>query len=143
MKVTGEPPTMTVSLKGEVPRALEEGFDRFDIKPGMLVSSHAKQGKNGPYVDVPLKLKASTMQQMAKNIEKTTKKGGVMAAIAETMRSNAGATGAIRRISARSKPSSWIHAGFKGIHAFVAIGEEIRSKAREIINSNIRKGLGR
>lgn len=59
-----------VTLVGTVPNAMEQGFDAFDIKPGLLGSPKVKHGKSGkPYIDVPFRWGrpgAKTVQAMSK-----------------------------------------------------------------------------
>ena len=52
--------SFSVSLKGALPLALENGYAAFDIKTAML--AHGKVGKNGSrYVDVPFQHKRSEL----------------------------------------------------------------------------------
>lgn len=124
------PASLTVAVKGKVPEALEQGFAPFDMKPALLAGRNVKQGKNGPYVDVPLKPKASEVQQLAKEVGGKRKN-----AVAELIASNT----KIRRISANSPPKSWIHPGFKGIHALVKLADQIRDGVLAIVKDHLKK----
>lgn len=130
--VQENPPSLKVVIRGEVPNALEEGFAGFDIKPGLLDSPRAKESKTGgKYIDVPLKPKKSELQKLAQDIGAKGK-----TALAMLTKSNT----AIRRVSDRSKPSSWMHPGFKGIHAIEALGDWIRKTTMEIVSRHLKNG---
>jgi hypothetical protein len=58
LSVSHKPGKSEIKLSGWLPNALEMGLSPFDIKKGLLRSPKAKQGKNGPYITVPLPLKA-------------------------------------------------------------------------------------
>lgn len=47
-----------VALVGKLPNMLEQGFDPFSIADVMLQSPNIKEGKEGPYIDVPFRHKS-------------------------------------------------------------------------------------
>jgi hypothetical protein len=54
--VIRQPGSFAITLVGKVPNMMEKGTGPFDMKPGLLGSKNAKQGKNGgTYIDVPFR----------------------------------------------------------------------------------------
>ena len=69
--------TLTVRTEG-LAELFDSGWDHFDMKPGMLRSPRAKQGRDGKFIDVPLKFKAgSPLAQMVEQIQKNVKSGTI------------------------------------------------------------------
>jgi hypothetical protein len=152
---TEKPLEIRVSLDGELPNALEEGYPSFDIKPGLLAGGSVKQGKNGPYVDVPLRHAASSVRGGIKNIltklsgaaDETS--GGILARLPTHVKVKKQQRGLVkttegyrtfRRVSFNSSPQSWIHPGFGGIHAARALTRELTTNIMAIVRSFLRKG---
>jgi len=149
---------LTVELVGPLPNALEHGYNAFDIKPGLLASGAVKTSKSGEqYVDVPLGLAASAVPSSIKGLltkaekqaDGMNKRFGVGKADRERMAQTtefsvkgvfrqAGEHKTIRRVSTKSSPESWIHPGFKGIHAAETLKSEIYTIVMGLVRSFMR-----
>jgi hypothetical protein len=62
LTMTREKYQVTLTLGSESVQKLEAGNPSFDIKPGLLRGKNAKQGKAGPYADVPFSHSTSKRQ---------------------------------------------------------------------------------
>lgn len=184
-----------VRLVGEVPEALENGYDAFDIKVKMMQSPSRRQGLSGPYVDVPFRHgaseKSTRLQGMPADIKQrmqnavrreqraakregrspgtvrlkgrspgservqklrfgamtqevvTRTKQGIYDDMFRTQRKVGKRTQTqyktIRRISARSAPTSWWHPGYEGVQGMREVGKELESVAERIFKDELRK----
>lgn len=127
VSVEADPPALNVTIAGELPEALEKGFGSFDMKPGFLASAKAKQSKKGGvYFDVPIKAKSgNALQKLAQMV---TNKG------------KAAVTAGIRRVSANSAASSWIHPGFEGVGLFKTLRTWVRETVLTKVREHLKKG---
>jgi hypothetical protein len=67
--------------EGEFTRRVEEGVRPFDMKPGMLASPRAREGKNGRYIRIPFRhsvksLRAAGVYNKARNLDRERGEAG-------------------------------------------------------------------
>lgn len=79
--------------EGEFTRRIEEGVQPYDLKPGMLASPRAREGKNGRYIRIPFRhsaksLKAAGVYNKARNLdrERSEASGGARVSVSRMMR---------------------------------------------------------
>jgi hypothetical protein len=66
LSMKNDGPSITVITLDEKAVGLEDGTERFDMKPGLLAGKSGKDGKNGRYAIVPFKHNSKPSQQTQK-----------------------------------------------------------------------------
>lgn len=129
---------LVITLKDPLLRSIEAGIDGYDMKARLLSSKNSKVSKTGtPYVDIPFTHDPSTIpppikKALTKTARVSTKTPGAVTrktirgksrmtvrhkrGIADDMMRRGNVYTTVRRLSAKSAPSSWWHPGFTGRH---------------------------
>ena len=94
-----------IELEGDMVE-YDEGFEPFNLKPGLLHGPHAKVSEKGvPYNIVPIKASPE-----------------------------AGGKTEFRIVTGNSPASSWIHPGFQGVHILDDVFDMLDSEIENVIN---------
>lgn len=155
--------SVTISISDPKMAALEEGYSRFDMKPGLLKGKPAKKtADGGMYMNVPMHhrtmknygkgthITPATMNDAVRKAQDSLGKGETKRmfpsepdeppSILSDMVVSREEAKTYRRVSDKSPAEDWIHPGFEGIKAFEQTVKEIESVAETVITS-IAEGL--
>lgn len=157
---------VTISLSDGKVEKMETGMPSFDIKPHLLRSPKAKQGKSGPYADVPFQHSTSKRgpgqhigSRYARGVVRALQKASLTTGTRQTafkgrwsptskvrrladMRISPQRTGGteqttFRRVSANSPADSWVIPEQKGVGIFAVVVDEIKAIQAQVVNDVI------
>lgn len=147
---------------------LETGVKAFDIKAALLRSPKAKQGRNGPYIDVPFD-HAVRKRDPGNFVKSRVARATVQALMSEALVSQHRVTAfagkwkpnskrrrladmrikplsmtktsqtTFRRVSANSAPESWLRKESKGLDIFKLVTDEVEKMKTEVIESALKQ----
>lgn len=162
VQTTRDSNSITLTIDNAKMESLETGYGGFDIKPGMLRSSKVKQGKSGPYIDVPFSHRitkrgkgsyiepTSMRKAVNKALQKVKSSGGTirLGTIPKTAAKLAGmritsdkGAQTFRRISANSPNDSWQHPGYEGLKVFEETARDVESIKDRVIEDIAKGGV--
>ena len=120
---TQEGDQWSLTLEGKVANMIEQGFDKYDMKPGLLSGPNSRPG--------PVKIPTLVRKFFIRTGRPKATRYNIV-----PIPQPGGGDPLYRTVTDASPASSWIHPGFKGVH----IAESV---ADEMMNHIIQDKLGR
>ena len=158
--------TATITLVGRLPNMMEGGTSAFDLKRGLLkgrrfVDVPFRHGAPGSVVFKEMPVTEHSLMRAAVKAAggavrvrgpasmptgpRAGHKRGIyddMVAQRHRYEKGVGTTYTTwRRLSITSDPSSWIHPGFKPLHLFPGVANEVRKLAPRLLREYIKQGI--
>jgi hypothetical protein len=166
--VTLDKAGVTIRIIDPVAKALELGYNAYDIKAVMLAKATKQTKKGEPYIDVPMEHAASSLPKSVRQaMRKTTRlrqhtagrvftrelrygKKRIMTTVEhkrglydDLIKQPVSVVGTnrfltIRRISAKSAATSWMHPGFAGVHILAKLKPALQPQIRKLVVDQLR-----